>query len=1410
MAVDDTKIINKNSNITITNNKGRLSKKDIKRMTQEADKYKAKDEEHKKKAEAKNVLKKYVYDLRNTITDAVDETMKWLNLNQLADVEEFEYKMKELIGGRDPQPWMWFWKIMSSSPSAFLRSIRASKKEISCTNDRKIVSLIVGMDPMIGLRREMTRVRPFSGKGSLVIVVADADFLPKCYKTKVPQYFCFFRGYFLLSRLFDSSGIACFSLSNYHRVSSRPLMALTGYTCHHPDFFKLSTIFHAFCNFLIFRLPDMDLFAFIRHSDLTKVRIGEREHVEREVKLLTLTKGRIVLLNPPVSAASRDSGDSIDKLFDEWNDDVLEETVAKDVFKVAAEKTKKKQKRKVVGDASGSTFLPKRLKDDHPAAASNTKRKSLATIRDLVPDGSSVLSGLMGPPTVVFVPPTPSPAADVPVTTVTVTTTITANASAVLPPKVRIVSKNLEIFKDSASAGGEKADAAVNVTRLGTAIFLLLPRLFSSSAAICFFRDCLLLRDFFLIEMDLFTFVHHSDPTKETVAKDVSKVAAKKTKKKQKRKVVGDASGSTFLPKRLKDDHPAAASNTKRKSLATIRDLVPDGSSVLSGLTGPPTVVFVPPTPYDGSTYSVFGLNFQTCPPSLRYGVSSEDSHHSGSCSEVKYFARSPAADVPVTTVTVTTTITTNAADALPPKVRIVSKNLEIFRDSASAGGAKADAVEAEAAEAIHLSSQISAIEAVVILSASKEEISCTNDRKTVSLIVGMDPTIGLRREINVTRLRFRSIFASSAAIFFFRGYLLLPGLLASLSYNKGWMSFVKRSNAAHVFQSKPFSVKNWNDHFFWFDSIAFPLSVSLKSKILSKDPLPKLSQYDTEACDFLRTHTVPFWKFPKPFLCWVGERESVEREVKLLMLTKGRIVSLNPPVSTASGDSGGSIDKLFDEWNDDAPEETVAKDVSKVAAEKTKKKQKRKVVGDASGSTFLLKRLKDDHPAAASNTKRKSLATIRDLVPDGSSVLSGLTGPPTVVSVPPTPYDGPTYSVSPAADVPVTTVTVTTTITANASAVLPPKVRIVSKNLEIFRDSTSAGGAKADAADRLEDKCSEQTALLLERDTKIAHRKSLLSLKEAEAAEAIHLSSQISAIEAVVILSRDMCYMHKIQSDTQRVRPFSGKGSLVIVVADADFLPQVCCESALYACVLKRLGHNQLISGLSGGERESMEREVKLLMLTKGRIVLLNPPVSAALGDSGDSVDKLFDEWNDDVPEETVAKDVSKVAAEKTKKKSLSTIRDLVPDGFSVLSGLTGPPTIVFVPPTPYDGPTYSVFGLNFQTCPHSLRYGVSSEDSHHSGSCSEVKYFARSPAADVPVTTVTVTTTITANASAVLPLKVRIVSKNLEIFRDSASAGGAKANASDRLALLALFSLLRAMDYDQLYIEFNVGAAW
>ena len=101
--------------ITITNDKGRLSKEEIEKMMQDAEKYKAEDEQVKKRVEAKNSLENYAYNMRNTVKDeklaqkldqedkqkiekAIDETIEWIEGNQLAEVDEFEYKLKELEG----------------------------------------------------------------------------------------------------------------------------------------------------------------------------------------------------------------------------------------------------------------------------------------------------------------------------------------------------------------------------------------------------------------------------------------------------------------------------------------------------------------------------------------------------------------------------------------------------------------------------------------------------------------------------------------------------------------------------------------------------------------------------------------------------------------------------------------------------------------------------------------------------------------------------------------------------------------------------------------------------------------------------------------------------------------------------------------------------------------------------------------------------------------------------------------------------------------------------------------------------------------------------------------------------------------------------------------------------------------
>ncbi|CAA7033632.1 unnamed protein product [Microthlaspi erraticum] len=109
----EDKTTGQKNKITITNDKGRLSKDEIERMVQEAEKYKSEDEDHKKKVEAKNALENYAYNMRNTIKDekigeklaaddkkkiedSIEAAIEWLEGNQLAECDEFEDKMKEL------------------------------------------------------------------------------------------------------------------------------------------------------------------------------------------------------------------------------------------------------------------------------------------------------------------------------------------------------------------------------------------------------------------------------------------------------------------------------------------------------------------------------------------------------------------------------------------------------------------------------------------------------------------------------------------------------------------------------------------------------------------------------------------------------------------------------------------------------------------------------------------------------------------------------------------------------------------------------------------------------------------------------------------------------------------------------------------------------------------------------------------------------------------------------------------------------------------------------------------------------------------------------------------------------------------------------------------------------------------
>merc|ERR1712149_68765 len=113
VTAEDKGASGKKANITITNDKGRLSKDDIERMVREAEQFAEEDKLAAEKIAAKNGLESYCYSMKNTINeekfksaiseeekkqieDKIDETTKWLETADHAEKEEFESMQKEL------------------------------------------------------------------------------------------------------------------------------------------------------------------------------------------------------------------------------------------------------------------------------------------------------------------------------------------------------------------------------------------------------------------------------------------------------------------------------------------------------------------------------------------------------------------------------------------------------------------------------------------------------------------------------------------------------------------------------------------------------------------------------------------------------------------------------------------------------------------------------------------------------------------------------------------------------------------------------------------------------------------------------------------------------------------------------------------------------------------------------------------------------------------------------------------------------------------------------------------------------------------------------------------------------------------------------------------------------------------
>ena len=101
----------KSNKITITNEKGRLSKAEIDRMVAEAEQFKAEDEAQRQRIASRNSLENYALGIQGTIRDYGDKlsssdkdlidtevksTLDWIENNTLADKEEYEHKLQEL------------------------------------------------------------------------------------------------------------------------------------------------------------------------------------------------------------------------------------------------------------------------------------------------------------------------------------------------------------------------------------------------------------------------------------------------------------------------------------------------------------------------------------------------------------------------------------------------------------------------------------------------------------------------------------------------------------------------------------------------------------------------------------------------------------------------------------------------------------------------------------------------------------------------------------------------------------------------------------------------------------------------------------------------------------------------------------------------------------------------------------------------------------------------------------------------------------------------------------------------------------------------------------------------------------------------------------------------------------------
>ncbi|XP_009600436.1 heat shock cognate 70 kDa protein 2-like [Nicotiana tomentosiformis] len=116
----EDKTTGQNKKITVTNDKGRLSKEEIEKMAKDEKQYKADDDKYRKRAEAEEALQGYTSFIhlwilgeenivaqlsatdKKKVEDILEQANSWINTNPCAETHELEDKKKEIEGLCNP------------------------------------------------------------------------------------------------------------------------------------------------------------------------------------------------------------------------------------------------------------------------------------------------------------------------------------------------------------------------------------------------------------------------------------------------------------------------------------------------------------------------------------------------------------------------------------------------------------------------------------------------------------------------------------------------------------------------------------------------------------------------------------------------------------------------------------------------------------------------------------------------------------------------------------------------------------------------------------------------------------------------------------------------------------------------------------------------------------------------------------------------------------------------------------------------------------------------------------------------------------------------------------------------------------------------------------------------------------